>query len=663
MTLRLAAAVVTACLCGSALFAQAPPELTRQQRELLQAVITAVDRSAATPLTPDDHTWLIHVLRASDGAHYVAFSVTPQADALPDKPIMLYVRLATAAPAGATAAVERSVVREWLKGSRIDPRLLPRSRGFAVGEMPPMGAGSIGGRGATSVGSSDLQIMGLERERSREKKADEERQRRAALEGNSQLSPESLPFEDFELGPAAAFGDGTRAIQRALTAGPGAYDLFVGWVDATQPVAKARIHLAHQSLQLGPAAATDFLVSSVIIADQVGVRQTPYSSLEQRAHPYAIGATEIVPARDAVFTPGERLSVAFQIVNPMPSASGKPDVKVNLRIVRAAGAREDTVATLSPLTFDAPSLPADFDLRLGHPIIAALAVPLATIPRGQYRLAITAEDRISSTIVASGATFTVVGTPASLLAEAPALGARFLPAVALQPAIVNELLDRLAPSAASPALTAALKSARSGRFADLLIADVVPATEQAVRTTLSGVALMSLGNPSAMAEFQRALALHAPIAPVQFLLAASRAMQGRDAEAVTSWEAARTAGFPAAMVDGLLAEAYLRLKDYPRAATAIGSPPATGDAAGIRTFAATRIATRREPDAIEALNALVARDDGDLDARWLLVHALYSDFVGGNRDRRDRFHAEAQRYIDAKGPHAALAADWLAQVK
>ncbi len=658
MTARLAAMVVTVCLCASHVSAQAPPALTSQQRDLLQALIIAVDRAPALT-EPHDYDWLTHVLRVSDGSHYVAFSVTPPAAAQSKGPVVVYIRLASAKTQGATTTAERSLVREWLLGSRVDPRMLPRKGGFAVGDMPAMGAGTIGGRGASTVGSADLQIMELQRERARQRRADDEKQRRAALAGEASGGTDVLPFEDFDVVPPASFADGTRAIQRALTAGPGVYDLSVAWAEASQPAAKAHIHVARRSLQLAPAVATEFGLSTVIVADQIGVRATPYSPLEQRAHPYAIGVTEIMPARDAVFTPDEQLAVAFQIVNPAASASGKPDLSVSLRIVRAAGARDEVVASLSPLTYDAATLPADFDARRGHPVIAALAAPLATIPRGEYRLVITAEDRIASTVVAGGTMFTVVGTRESLLAEAPLFGARFQPAAVLQPPILNELLDRLAPATPSPALAGALQSARTGRFAELLVADVVPPAEGGVRTALSGLALLSLGNPSATAEFQRALVMQAPLAPVQFLLAAAQAMQGRDREATTAWEAARKSGFPAPAVDRLLAEAYLRQKNYARAAAAIGPRPPGEDAAGARTFAAIAIATRREAEAITALDALLARDGADLDARWLLVHALYSEFAHGNRGRQERLLAEAQRYVEAKGQHATLASEWL----
>jgi hypothetical protein len=541
----------------------------------------------------------------------------------------------------------------------VDPRLLPRRGGVAIGDMPPMGAGAINTRGAAAMGSGDLQAIALERERSRERREEDEKRRRAELEGSIVTKSDRLPFEDFEVGAAVSFADGTRAIQRALTAGPGRYELSVAWADASQPASKAQYHVARRSLQLAPAA-TEFGLSSIIVADDISVRPAPYDSLQQRAHPYAIGLTEIIPARDTIFTPSQQIAVAFQIVNPTSSTSGKPDVSISPRITRLNGTREETVATLSPLVFDAATLPPEFDVRMGHPLIAAFAAPLATIPRGEYRLLVNAEDRGGSSVVAARAEFTVIGTPESLLAEAPPVAPPFRPAAVLEKPVIDEVLDRLAVTGASPALGRALESARAGRFADLLVTDRVPDDEQGTRAALTGLALLSLANPAAAAEFQRALLLHAPAAAVQFLMGAARAVGGRDVEAIAAWEAARQAGFPRPAIDRLIAEAYLRQNDFDRAAAAFGERPT--DARSLATFAATRIATRRPADAAAVLETTLAQQPNDVEAHWLLVHALFAQFVGGDRSVAVRLRAEAQRYIDAQGPHAALASEWLKEI-
>ena len=654
MTTRLAASIVTVCLSAGAVLAQAPPPLSRQQRELLQRLVAEVDRGPATAMP--EPNWLVHVLRASDGSHYVAFSVAPPAQTLPATPVVLYVRLATAVVPGETMVTERSIVREWLQGARVDPRMLPQRRGVAIGDMPPMGAGAIGVRGGTAIGSGDLQAMALERERSRQRREEEEKRRRAELEGSIVTESDRLPFEDFEVGFAATFADGTRAIQRALTAGPGRYELSVAWADASQPPSKAQYHVARRTLQLAPAAAA-FGLSSIIVADGISVRQAPYNALQQRAHPYTIGLTDITPARDTIFTPSQQIAVAFQIVNPTSSTAGKPDVRISPRITRLSGAREEPVASLSPLVFDAATLPPDFDVRLGHPLIAAFAAPLATIPRGDYRLLVAAEDRIASTVVSARTEFSVIGTPDSLLAEAPSLAPRFKAAEVFDRPVIDEVLDRLAAPGASPAVRRGLESARAGRFADLLVADLVPDSEQGTRAALSGLALLSLANPAAAVEFQRALQLQAPAAAVQFLMGAARAVGGRDVEAIATWEAARQAGFPRPIIDRFIAEAYLRQKDFVRAAAAIGDRPS--DSASMATFAATRIGMRRPAEAIAVIETLLGERPDDADARWLLLHALYAQFVGGDRSAGARLRAEAQRYIDTKGQHGRLASEWL----
>lgn len=650
-----AAVIVSICLAGATSFAQ-DLELSGRQRDLLRGLIAATDRAGAAPAAADD--WLIHVLRASDGSHYVAASVTPTAVPLPAGDVVVYVRLATRT-SGANPIAQRSVVSEWLRGVRVDPRLLPQRRGIAIGDMPVMGAGSIGARATSSVGSTDLQLMQLERDRARERRDSEKRQRREALESGDAGQSPVFPFEDFAIGAAAAFADGTRAIQRALTAGPGSYDLLIAWVDAGAAPQKAEYHVARRSLQLAPAAA-EFGLSSVIVADHINVRGAPYSPIEQRAHPYAIGLTEVVAARDTVFTPAEQLAVAFQIINAAPSPSGTPDVHVNLRIVRA-GSRDQVVAMLSPLTYDASTLPPDFDVRLGHPVIAALAAPLATIPRGDYQLLITAEDRIAGSVVGAAAEFTVVGTPATLLAEAPPLGGRFETDTVLDSGALATLVDGLTRNP-SPALARALQLARERRFADLLVEDAVAPGERGIRAALAGIGLLSLGNPGATAEFQRALRLGAPEGPVQFLIGAAYARQHRDADAIAAWRAARAAGLSPPLIDPLLANAYLRQKDYARAAAAFAVRPSAADTAALRSYAATRIATGRFNDAASALDELLAASAGDHHARWLLLHALYADFAGGNRAVAPRLATEAQRYIERQGTHAALAAEWLKMI-
>lgn len=657
------ALVVSGCLvAATSAAAQQVPNLNGDQRGLLTALINAVDVAIEMPES-SGAAWQTHVLRASDGSHYVALSVASMPDMpVTAKPLLVYLRLASTPTATAGRSLERSLVREWLAGSRIDPRLLPR-RGFAVGEMPAMGAGTIGGGGAATVGSADLQIMAMQRERARQRKADEEKQRRLALEAAGPAAAGLLPFEDFDVTMPSAFADGTPAIQRALTAGPGQYHLFVGWVEASAKPGNAALHVVRRALSLPPALSDEFRVSSVIVADSVSVREKPYTAAEQRAHPYAIGPTEIMPARDTVFTRDESLSVAFQVINPRAADTGKPDVSVNFRITRLAGGREQQVATLTPLRYDATTLPPDFDVRLGHPIIAAMSVPLATLGRGDYRLHIAATDHATTTTTTSLTDFRVVGTPLSLLAEAPPLAPPFTREMAFARPRLDAMLDALRPSAPSPALSRALDAARERRFVDLMQEQPVPEAELAVRATLTAMALYSFGDTSATLQTQRAGQLGAPPAPLRFLEGALRAAEGRHAAAATSWQAAIDGGFPDASLLRLISDAHLRQGDAARALeAAVSWRERSPDAAWWRALAAAHLTANRAADAIPILESRLRVQADDMDAQWLLLQALYAS-IARSPDKpspdRERFVALARAYVAAGGAQAALASEWV----
>lgn len=664
MTARLIVAMIASCLCGTAFAQSTVPDITRQQRDLLKAIVLAVD-TAASGAGDAPASWQTHVLRASDGSHYVAFSVELPADAKLAPQVMLYVRLATATPPGVTARLEQSAIRDWLAGRRVDPRLLPGG-GIAVGEMPAFGAGGIAVRGSTpSTGSTDLRLMSMERERARQEQEAREKQRRAELDGRAAAMNEMLPFEDFDVSAPVETPGTHPVIRRALTAGPGEFDLYVAWADPSAPKPAATIHVLKHRLTLPAATTAGLVLSSPILATDVAAREAPYPASEQSKHPYAIGTTEIMPARDAIYTRDERLAVAFQVINVQPSATGKPDITVNFRVVRLAGGRETQVATLNPQRYDESTMPREFDLRLGHPIFVAVAAPLASLARGEYRLRILVTDRLAGTSQTADTGFTVIGTPLSLLAEAPPAGPPFNRQAVLERSSLDPVMQALTPPAPSAPLRRALDVAASGKFVDLLVEEPVPAGEQGVRAALSGLALYSIGDQSAANTLQRALQLGAPAGAVQAWIGAARAAQGRDPDAIAAWQASIDAGMASAVVAPWLVDALLRRNDITRAAAILdrelrGRPP---DAGWIRAFAAIQLANKREGAAIEALGNYLVTEPSDAGARWLLVHALYAQAVRGDSSNRDRLVAEARRYIDGKGAHAELAQEWLKVVE
>lgn len=659
MSVRRSAAIVTTCLCLTFLAAPAgaqSPELSKNQKELLTAMIAAVDASASADETRDA-TLRTHVLRASDGSHYVALSaVPPVSAAVPSTPMPLYIRLATA-PTVQAQRPERSLIREWLAGAQATPPPIARS-GIALGEMPIMGPASTVGEQRLRVTQqmADINAIDLERRRAREREAAQQRQRRAELEGRAAASSESLPFEDFDFAATAS----ARTIQRALTTGPGSYFLYLAWADPAAAKPADSIHVVKKRLTLPAATTTDLTVGSVILADRIQTRASAYTPAQQGSHPYAMGTTEIVPALDTTFADTESLSAIFQVINAQTSSNGKPNVDVVFQIVRVNGAQEQAAATLTPQNYSEANLPAEFDARIGHPLFASVSAPLSTLRRGDYRLKVLVNDTLAGRTATSEIDFSVTATAAALLRDAPSLGSPFLRETVLAADVLPGILSALRPATLSPTLQRAFDLAAAGKFVDLMIDEPVPQAEEGVRTALRGLALFAVGDASSAVQFQRAQLLGAPRAPSRFLSGAARAMQSRDPDAIAGWEEALTAGAPRSLVVPFLADAYLRRNDIQRATALLAAGPVTNGWS--RASAAVLIGTQKEADAIKLLDARLAAVPSDLDAQWLMLHAL---FAQATREPKaspaivERFAKHARAYIDAKGIHAALAGEWL----
>jgi hypothetical protein len=653
------------------------PKLSRGERTAMQSIVAAVDRAAAAPdVAPIDGP--LHVLRASDGSHYVAFSVIALAGIPANQPGVVYVRLATR-PAGGGAVAERSMVAEWLAGRNNAP--LKRERGIAINEMPVFGAGAaantgnVAGTSGRGVASQNLQLLEMERERARERREAQDRERKAELEGEKGVrSPNPvLPFEDFDLhATTTADKSGIPMLRRSLTAGPGDYDLLLGWADASAKDPAASVRVFKRPLQLPIASTTTFALSGVIVADEVSVRDAPVAADQQTRNPYSIGRTHIVPARDHSLTTDERLALVVQVINASAAPDGKPDVAVGFRIQRRTPNGHEQVGTLSPQLFNRTTLPEDFSASLGHPIFAAVAVPLGTFRRGEYRVDVMADDRLGGVSATNSMAFDIVSTPSALLRDAPPLALAFRREDALQPALLEAITNRIRPPAPSTALAAALDAARQRRFIDLVREDAVSADEQGARVLLRGLALYALGDtPASLAvPVRQAAALSAPPAAVQAVVGATRALEGNDREAIAAWQAAIDAGLDASVLTSLLADAHMRLGNQARvvelATASLAAQP--GDAAMTRRLAAAHMAGNRLDEAVRVLEDHLRATPADVDAQWLLLQALFTGAAraqgpGADQAGRDRIREIAERYAQAGGKNAALATEWAASVK
>jgi len=656
--------------------AQNAPKLSKAQRALLEAIVAAVDQAQASGVAAPA-TWQSHVLRASDGSHYVAWSAFAPDVAPPQDAALLYVRLATHDPDGSVrAAPDRSAVSEWLQGLRGDPLPMRANGSMTVpqGEMPVGGAASLAGRpGSSNAGAMDasiaLRLQDRDRERADRERANRDAQRRAAAESAGRASlPPVHPFEDFDLQSRLTAAAGGLVVERSLTAGPGDYDVYVAWAEPGPGNRRPTVRVLAHRLTLPAASATEFALSDIVLADAVSARAEPYKITQQGAHPYAIGALEATPARDHTFRVDEALSMVFQVINPAGTGTGTPDVEVGFRVTRVVDVREQLVGSLPAQRYNKATLPSDFDVAKGHPLFAAVQAPLRSFARGRYRVTITALDHLSGRRVSRDVRFDVAGTPESLLREAPAPGQIFRRDAVLAPATLTALARALTPPSPSPALEQALAAAAAGRFPAVVQTNLTELAERPAGLALRGLALYGLGDSAraVAAQLQQATAQGAPAAPVQLLLGATYAIDGDDRSAIAAWNLAREGGIDDASVATLLMDAYLRQGDVARAGAmaraALDSQPGNGAAA--RGLAATYIATARYADALALLEPRAAESAPDPETDFLVLHALYASHVSGHApgntpSGRARFAVAARAYTDAGGRHGDLVRAWL----
>lgn len=538
------------------------------------------------------------------------------------------------------------------------------------GEMP---AGTIALRDPAADNIAALRLMALERERERQRREAAEAQRRAELENAARgRTSDMLPFEDFDLEASLPPGPaGGVDIRRRLTAGPGDYDVVLAWTAVGRTPGSPVVHVMRHRLRL-PAANLDFALSDLIVAESVAQVTGTLSAEQQNAHPYATGAIEVQPALHNALKADGMLGLLVQVINPSGDLAGKPSVRVDFRLTRLLASGEEPVGTLPSQRFDDTRLPADFDVAKGHPLFAAVRASLATFSRGRYRVTASAQDLLSGRTASTDATFDVVGTPTSLLREAPRLGQPFRRDSVVEPLVRRALVRALTPAQPSPALTAALTAASEGRFAALLRDDAVPIEERPTALALRALALYALGDGArtVAVQLQAAVAQGVPAAARSLLEGAVHALAGDDAAAIAAWERAGEAGADSVATASLLVDAYVRRRDIGRA-TAVAQAALAVDPSDVfaaRTLAAIHLAENRIGLALGLARATPLADTSDLDARFLRLHAFYAALVTDSAGTataalRAEFDEAAASYVAAEGPHAALVGEWRRAVR
>ena len=244
----------------------------------------------------------------------------------------------------------------------------------------------------------------------------DDRQSQADADQSEDVSTD-FHFRDGYIIDVDPFESVSHRISRAFSVPSGEYDVYVAVqgrsssedTETPDTEAPAMVMMLKEELTVPDLWGDELATSSVILIHEVETLDAPLSQEERAANPYTIGTARLVPVADSIFANSEELSLVLLVYNPSLNADNKPDVTVEYNFHRRTSAGEEYFNRMSPQHFNAETLPAAFDVSVGHQIVAGQAVPLSLFPEGDYRLEITVEDNASGASVIRDVMFTVGG--------------------------------------------------------------------------------------------------------------------------------------------------------------------------------------------------------------------------------------------------------------
>ena len=208
----------------------------------------------------------------------------------------------------------------------------------------------------------------------------------------------------------AGTGDVTE-VPRALELPPGDYTLYVAMRERQPRDRKQQpktVVLAHPLTV--PDMNKGLTTSSVILAKALDPAPEQLTGQEQLEQPFTISGYRVTPSFTPTISQAGELLFVFFIYNEGVAASGKPDLDVDYNFYRAN--EEKPFTRLATQSFNATTLPGQFDLSAGHQVFVGQGIPLKsaqmTFAPGDYRLEIKITDKTNGQTVTQNVPFTVV---------------------------------------------------------------------------------------------------------------------------------------------------------------------------------------------------------------------------------------------------------------
>jgi hypothetical protein len=224
----------------------------------------------------------------------------------------------------------------------------------------------------------------------------------AKAKSNARGGDASYAFEDVYFLPEVP-----AQLERAMELPGGDYDVYVAMAERPKDKkaqATAKSVVFTHTLNV-PATGTALTTSSVILAKSIEPSTAQLNAQQQLEQPYTISGFKIVPRSTSNIPKAEELVFVFFIYNEGVAASGKPDLDVDYTFSRAS--EDKPFSKLATTSFNATTLPGEFDLAKGHQVFVGQGIPLTTFAPGDYKLEIKISDKTNSSTVTRNVPFTV----------------------------------------------------------------------------------------------------------------------------------------------------------------------------------------------------------------------------------------------------------------
>ncbi|MCE2539812.1 MAG: hypothetical protein J4G16_05350 [Acidobacteria bacterium] len=225
---------------------------------------------------------------------------------------------------------------------------------------------------------------------------------------------EDAIFEDAYFASVTPGDDDRVRISRAFTAPGGAYDVYVAiqqsMGEESDDDDRGPVMLLRQRVDVPDLWDGRLQLSTLILPEVVEPLAAPLTPDEQILSPYSLGATRIIPKFDQEFAKQAELSLIFLVYNPGLADGSKPDITIEYTFHLRSSGGEEYFNRTNPQQFNGQTLPAAFDVTLGHQIVAGQTVPLSLFPAGDYRLEIKVTDNTNSAEIIENLMFTVLET-------------------------------------------------------------------------------------------------------------------------------------------------------------------------------------------------------------------------------------------------------------